>query len=388
LRPVIQKLTSVPKKSWVKRTAAIILAAVVTFLLLWLRLPGQFFNPQFWAEDSTVFWLDQYQHGLKSFFILQAGTLATAQRLIAFVSSFFNPALAPRAFVLGAIMFMLWGAASVAASISKPLMGFLLGATLAAIPYAGDEILGNAANIQWPLAPVLALLLVSGREHGRALSINNGILAAIAATTGPFSIVLAPVALARFAYRRDVISVIVMLAAVVQLLALTSNYPTPASPDNGSFLHLIDIMIQRGMPATSISVLAGGALVAVALSVEEGQWFRRGLIWAGFGFLAAAAFKFRNNVHVFDYANWSPRYFYPFQVCIWWCAISLLFVQQARLAGAMWLAYSVAAYPADFFQRSPLNDVKWSDEIRGLGITPLEFPVNPQGWKIEIPPRP
>lgn len=362
-------------------------AASVTLFLLWLRLPGQFSNPQFWAEDSTVFWLDQYQFGLKAVFYPYAGTLETAPHLIAFFSSFLDPAQAPRAFALGAALFTAWGAASVAASMTSPLMGFLMGSILAAIPYAGDEILGNAVNIQWALAPIMALLLVGDREPGRILSIHNCTIVAIAATTGPFSIILFPVAFARFANQRDAMSSIVMLAGVVQLLTLTKNYPPPSAPSEGTFLHLIDIMIQRGMPATSLSVLAGGALIAMALTAKERRWPRIGLLWAGFGFLAATAFKFRNNPHVFDYANWSPRYFYPFQVCIWWCAISLLFVQQARLAAAMWLAYSVAAYPAGYFRRPPLKDIKWSDSIRDLGAAALEIPVNPEGWKIKIPPR-
>jgi hypothetical protein len=359
--------------------------AVVTIALLWLRVPGQFSNPQFWAEDGPVFWIDQHRYGLARLFTPYNGFIEMAPRLIAFGASFFDPSSAPRLFAVGAVAFTVWAAVSAASSVSNPLMGLLLGSTLAAAPYAGDQILGYALSIQWVIAPVAALLLVADAEPGKFMKINNVLFSAVAALTGPFSIVFSPVAFARYARRRDVSSLVVLAGAVIQFLALTKNYPPRTPPTDGTFLHLVDIMIQRGMPATSLSVLAAGAIIAIALFVPEDRRFRLGLIWAAFAILAATAFKFRHDPHVFDYAHWSPRYFYPFQVCIWWCAISLLFVERARAAGAMWLTYSIAAYPPGYFERGPLKDVNWSEAVRDLGDRPLSIPINPDGWKVEIP---
>lgn len=359
--------------------------SIVTVVLLWLRVPGQFSNPQFWAEDSVVFWLDQYQSGLLRFFNPYAGTMETAPRLIAFGSSFFDISFAPKAFAVGAIGLTTWAAASAALSYSSPVLGFLIGSALVVPPYAGDEILGNAVNIQWVLAPVLTLLLLSERKERGVVFVSNCAFVGIAATTGPFSIILIPIAIARFVKFRDAMSMIVLAAAVVQFLTLAANYPQPTHGAPGSVFHLLNIMLQRGMPATAFSVAAGGALIAVVISTSEGKRQQVGLLYAGFGFLAATVFKFRNDVHVFDFENWSPRYFYPFQVCIWWCAISLLRFRSARLTAALWLLYSVLAYPYGYFQRKPLEDVNWPEAIQDAGKKPLTIPVNPNNWKIEIP---
>jgi hypothetical protein len=266
-------------------------------------------------------------------------------------------------------------------------MGFLMGSLLATVPCAGDEILANPTNVQWVLAPVLGLLLVSDGKPGSLASANHTLMAAIAALTGPFSVIFAPVALIRLRFRADAISIVTIAGAAIQVLMLVYDYPEKTAPSDGTLLHLSEVLVQHSMPSTTFHVLAGGALIALSIFVSEGRWQRSGLLWLAAGTLAATAFKFRHDPHVFDYADWSPRYFYPVQVCLWWCAVSLLFARQGRAAGAIWLTYSIAAYPSGYFQRPPLKDLRWSDSIREIGKTPLVVPINPEGWKVQIPAR-
>jgi hypothetical protein len=367
--------------------AAAFAAAMFAVFLLWLRAPDAFYAPQFWAEDGTLFWLGQYTEGWHAFFTPYAGYLQTAPRLTAFLASFFDVARAPRLYATAAILLTAWASVTAALSVRPPLMSFLFGCALLIPPHSSGEILGNISNTQWFFAPVLGLVLVSETENQPVVAANNTAFAFLASLSGPFSIIAAPLAVLRFWWRRDLLSVLVILGGLVQFVTLLRAYPAPPPSSHGTLGHLLQTMVLRSFPPDSTAVLAGGALLAIALFTRNDRNIRLGVMWVSIAILAATSIKFANDPQAFDGWNNGPRYFYPFHVTIWWCAISLLFIREVRLIGAAWLAFSIMTYPRDQFRRAPLKNVQWYVYTRDLGKHELHVPINPEGWMIDIPPR-
>ncbi|WP_312930666.1 hypothetical protein, partial [Stutzerimonas nitrititolerans] len=61
-------------------------------------------TPQFWAEDATVFFSDQFGHAWPQLFSPYAGYLHTLPRLVAWAASWLSPGKAPLIYNAAAIV--------------------------------------------------------------------------------------------------------------------------------------------------------------------------------------------------------------------------------------------------------------------------------------------
>jgi hypothetical protein len=279
-----------------------------------------------------------------------------------------------------------WSAATAAAAVRPTLFGFLLGATLVLLPHASGEILSNIANIQWLFAPTLALVLLSEQKDGRLWWINSIAFVTIAGLTGPFSALLLPVSLWRFVRLRDAIAVIAIMTGLVQLavIGLTPAQSVPAGP--GTLGHLAQTMLARTFMPYVPNILIGGALIAISIVTAKFRTLRLGLLYFVFAIMIATFAKFRINPQALDSEFSGPRYFYPPEVALMWCAISLLFTENiGRITGAVYIAFWAMTYPPMHFRRAPLSDLHWQEHIRELGKHEITIPINPPGWIVTIP---
>nr|WP_315592649.1 hypothetical protein [uncultured Cupriavidus sp.] len=165
-------------------------AALIIYLL---RAQYQFANPQFWAEDATIFFADSPWQAVLNIVKPYAGYFHIGPRTLALISAFFPGNVAPTA--------MLWAAcasAVICACVQYALADFLplpnrvLFALAPLLALPGGEIYGNATNSQWFFGALLGALILCFRQ-GRFSSWRWMALAAFLSLTGPFSVFLFPV---------------------------------------------------------------------------------------------------------------------------------------------------------------------------------------------------
>jgi hypothetical protein len=204
---------------------------VLATVALFSRRPSLLTHAQFYAEDGTFWFAQAYNLGwLHSLLLPQAGYFNTMPRLASGVALLVPLQRAP---LVMAIAGLLIQALPVPILLSPRLRNWaplptrlLLAAIYVAMPNT-REILIVATNTQWHLALAALLLTLADSPRtwlGRVFDIAV-ILAA--AFSGPFCILLAPIALLFWWLRRQPwslsISVLVSLAACIQIGLLLHN---------------------------------------------------------------------------------------------------------------------------------------------------------------------
>jgi hypothetical protein len=368
------------------RLAAALLTALSTVLIYWLRDPGQFTAPEFWAEDGTVFWLQQYLSGWKAIAAQYNGYLHLAPRLVAGLASFFDPATAPRFYAYSAIALTVWSSVTVATCFENPLKGFLCGVALMAPPQASGEIWGTITNIQWFLAPALALIVATETPTARLSRVNRSVFAFVAGLSGPFSIFLSLPAAWSFWKRRDLPSLILCACGVVQALIVIFLF----DPENGAVqqqsVHLASRAVIRLFPPFAVNIAAGIGLIGASLVIAKDRAIRLVVLWFALAVVVTATVKTRFNQGGFEAWYNGSRYFYGPDVALIWCAVSLLWSGRiAACLGAAWLGLNAVTYQTEYFERPPLGNTNWPGQIKDLGRRDLTIPIDPQGWVVYVP---
>src|SRR6266849_1786619 len=87
----------------------------IALLLLAARKPEALFNPQFWAEDGSLFFHDALLHGFRPLFEPYNGYHNLVPRLLALVLAPVPVVHAPAAYAWAAL-FVGWGVCALAAS--------------------------------------------------------------------------------------------------------------------------------------------------------------------------------------------------------------------------------------------------------------------------------
>src|SRR6266481_2564662 len=235
----------VSRRNKIAFQAAVFLAS---FLVLFSHRPDAILNPQFYAEDGARFYADAYEFGWRCLLMPYGGYLSTLLRLIGLLTQLVPLGLAPLLMNLCAIAIQILpvnlflSARFRAIPYNLRVLGSLL---YLALPNA-FEIHANTTNIQWHLALLALLVLLSQAEGARAWRYFDYAVLSFALVDGPLGILLIPVAAVLLWLRRDkrtVVSLGVMIPfAVLQLLfILFSNSRSPA-PNGASLERLVGIV--------------------------------------------------------------------------------------------------------------------------------------------------
>lgn len=217
--------------SWTGQTRFLLGLLPVFAVLLAARSPDALLHAGFWAEDGWVWYPDAYQYGPGSLARPVAGYLQTVSRLVGLLAQPFPLAWAPAVFASAALVLQvlppLFLMSSRMAGAWPDACGRLLFALLwLALPNA-QEVYVNLTNAQWHLAALAFLVLLSRPPAGwpaRALDASALIVSGL---SGPFCVLLAPVAAWLAMTRRDGTSLrraaAVLAAAAVQSAFLLST---------------------------------------------------------------------------------------------------------------------------------------------------------------------
>lgn len=355
---------------------------VLAVLLVVLRRPDAFLNPQFWAEDGSVFFVQAEGLGWRALIQPHVGYHHFAMRLWAgaCVGAGVPVAWLPAMFVAGASIGWLAEAAFLFSPRARWRWPTAMLGALVLVPSA-NETWFNLTNLQWFLALLWPLWWMAGDPRTKAGVVAESAAMAVAGLTSVFSILAAPLMVWRAVRRRTGASI---AAAVVCLAAAAIQFATAVAdrasetPAAGAGVDWIGAMIVTSkriwgglfLPnaAGSAAMVWVGAVLGVAMigafawaAWRSDRW-RPLLGWLVFGggVLAATVIRFHGDMEPLMSLSGGPRYFLVPQVLVLWGLI-----QVAAGAGRIWRMAAAAllivalATAASRFRLPVLRDNDW-----------------------------
>lgn len=211
----------------------VIISFLTTLLIIILRRPDAIINAQFWAEDGVVWFAKAYNEGgLKSLLEPQNGYYQSISKLIAWFSLLFPLKFAPLIFNSFAIVIralpiaLLWSNrfSKIIPSNKAKLAISIIYLILPTI----REVHSNITNAHWHLALYAFMIIIAPSAKATAEKIHDIIFMIIAGLSGPFSIILSPIAIIFWWFKRKnvtsffyVLSFLIFLSATIQLLSVS-----------------------------------------------------------------------------------------------------------------------------------------------------------------------
>lgn len=190
------------------KTKYFLLFFAFAFLILFLRRPDALLHSQFWAEDGRVWFANAYNlGGFKSLFLPQDGYFQTLSRLTALISLPFPITKAPLIFNIIALLVQTLPALFIISPrfekiIPKFSIRLFLALLYLLLPNTA-EIHANITNAQWFLSLLAFMVLVADQNETKFWKIFDFIILLLAGLSGPFSILLFPVAFLFWFFNRE-----------------------------------------------------------------------------------------------------------------------------------------------------------------------------------------
>ncbi len=380
----------------------------ITFIavaLVALRKSDGLLNPQFWAEDGAIFFVEAERHGgWGLLFQSYQGYLLLIPRLIA--------ALATPLPLTAVPAFYAWSALVVTGLVAWWLQsprltlrgGAFAALAVAAVPHTGEVYL-NTCNLQWITAlGLFALVLTTDAAHLAARA-GELVLLILTALTGPFIVLALPLFAWRAYLRRSAWSFILLATALACAAAhlpslLARTVATGADPWNpvqhaavvGRRVVGTLFFGQTAPPALVFAALALLALGALGFVL----WRRRAalpggllLLAAGLLVLAATGYKERPDTWTLSELVNGDRYFFVPKLILLWlvAALALTATPRVRLAlFALLLLPLVSNAPR--FLVPPAPDQNWASSCALIALgKPVWVPILPPDTNILHPGR-
>jgi hypothetical protein len=398
---------------------AVVSAAIA---LIFSRQPDVFLHAQFYAEDGKIWFANAYNDGwFASLFRAQDGYFQTLPRLAAALSLLAPMSLAPLVMNLTGLLIQVlpvplllsrrlsaWGSLSLRATLAF---------TYLAMPNS-SEVNVSIEEGQWHLALVACLLLLSAPPTNRAWKVFDATVFTLCGLTGPFAILLAPIAGLRLWLQRDRSPVwplcILVCAAAIQSYALLitprDHWPLGASVERfirivsgqvflGAILGSNGLGTQDIMPFLVCVVIAGSLLTIYCFFNAPSEW-KLFLLFSTLVFAASLSNPFTPGL-LPGSTSWGflteisgVRYwFFPTVAFTWTIVWYLLGRPHRRICqgiGATLMILMVIGFVRDW-RIAPHKDAHFAAYVDRFEASPpgteMVIPENPDGWTIRLVKR-
>ncbi len=357
--------------SWTRR----LFVALGVVAVIAVRKHDSLTNPQFWAEDGGLFFIDQERFRTWLLFAPYQGYLHLLPRLIAALGRYVPLAAVPAFYAWFALIVtgaVAWGLQSQ----RVPLAGTTAAAlAIALIPNTGEVYL-TVCNLQWVLALGLFALAICN-DPETLLQRSLEILALlILGLTGPFIAPALPIFCWRALHNRSAWSLMLLALAAaclcIQAPDMLSYHPNPVGqawvPMHCAAVigrRLVAVLLfGRSNPGESVCI---GMLILVPSAIIWRLWTRReslpgGILLAVAGILTlgASIYKTRLDTWPFDDLVSGDRYFFTLRILLVWLAAAVagtLGRSAPRVLGGVALA--AFAINLSHFVFAPYPDYHW-----------------------------
>lgn len=180
-------------------TSIFFVALIFSILVTILRRPDIIMNAQFWAEDGFIWFTQMRRDGLSSLLLSQDGYYQTVSRLAALLAVFAPLKFAPLVMNIVAIFIK---SLLVALLFTKRLEHIcpnliirLFAASFILLVPGTQEVHGNVTSAHWFLSPIALLLILADSPKSYFVKLCDLVIVCVAGLSGPFSIIIAPLAL-------------------------------------------------------------------------------------------------------------------------------------------------------------------------------------------------
>ena len=240
-----------PRRTW---RAAIPVVAVGVFagLMVISRRPDAISNPQFFAEDATVWFSDGYNLGpWRAILVPTVGYLNVLPRLVVLLATPFGVAHAPLVFNIFALVIQLAPVLFLASNrLAERIPSLWVRLGLAGIylltPSAALNV--TLSQTQWRLVVLATLVILAPTPRSRTWRVVDVLVVVLCALTGPFAMLMLPLCLTWWVVKRrrwtGVLGAITAMGTVVQLWTLLHSGRSPA-PLGASPAYLLTILSDR-----------------------------------------------------------------------------------------------------------------------------------------------
>ncbi|NVZ19511.1 hypothetical protein HX794_07660 [Pseudomonas costantinii] len=286
--------------------------AVSVCLIMALRYAKiDFVSNSLWAEDGAEFYPQAIGHGASSLFIPYSGYLHLFPRVIALIATLASAPMIPVIFFAGwlsSILVLYWAVRKI--MIDRPhfaLISFIVPLAAMLQPHSGETFL-SLTNAQWWLGCTLAVIASMPWAFGhQAIPI-----AAALSLTGPFSILVLPVAAVQcIRHKRYAMLATIAIGAAIQISVLMDN-PRESQVLDANIEHWIACLttfFTFGTDSLQVKVASSvfwiGFLATMARPAK-GSW---PLIVCGVAVFVAALYSLKGMPHALSPVFNGGRYF-------------------------------------------------------------------------------
>lgn len=420
----VEKVDSVSANSFDTWGQHVIIFAIC-FVLLLTRRPDAILNAQFWAEDGKDWYANAYNLGaVKSLFMAHDGYFQTISRITASIAQAFPLIWAPLIFNIVALIFQILPVNLILSSrfsevVPNKSAKLLLAFLYVALPNS-IEVHANLTNAQWHLALLACMVVLAKPSDHKGWRCFDLATVGLSALSGPFSVLLAPIALMRWIIRRErwifYLSLLLLGGALIQAFALLFVQPfvrpqialgaTPQlfSRIIGGQLFLSALIGQSGYgrlinhPAwkdiyTVLITLTGFVLILYSLLTAPLE-LRLFILFAA-SIIAGALISPAVSGTIPQWQlMWLPnaggRYWFIPMICF---ITTLIYVQRTATPGALRIiaALALLLMPVGIirdWKYPPMPDLHFKSYAEKLNDAPhgslVTIPINPAGWSAQL----
>jgi hypothetical protein len=385
--------------SW-ESVSVLMLVGVIAFY----RKPDAFFNPQFWAEDGVIFFLQERTKGVSALFEPYGGYLHLVPRCVALIAGAFDPLWIPSIYNASAFLCLLLTAGFCLYCRIDDVNRTCLALALVCIPHSGEVFL-NLTNAQWILAIILPLLIVQRMPTTKMSAFIDIAALVIVGLTGPFLLLfsvlflLRPVMFGVTRYNIMCVGVAFLVAGIQGYFVLHgSHQETSVSSDIMNWLRAVGYHFPSGllfgiqMPQYPKHFVVIGTLSLVAVVLYTALRLPVHLRLPAYIFLACGIIVYTAALHKFahDPSMINPfaqgRYFYLPYLFLSGYFVVLLGGEPCSRSMASVALILILLSAATFFPSTPLQDFDWptyAAKIRA-GEAVVRIPINPPGWFLQV----
>ena len=393
-----------------------LITLILMVVILFCRKPDAFLNPQFWAEDGTIFFKEYIDYGFKSIIIPyvgylnlvpSAGYLHLVPRLIACVASLFPFSMEPTIYNFSALAAMLLvGGAFFSSRCSIPFKP-LLALSMVLVPHYGGEVFMTVTNIQWYLCFLLLILLCKEPPAKFYQYFLDYLIIIFCGLTGPFIFFLLPFFIVKCFTRKSLhnygMLLTTLLCALIQgwyIFKTSEGGGNEVSNDMNAWVSLVGFRLfgQLFLGKCILDMINPMILAVLAIVVpivlmwfagpKKQLYYLTGLFLI-FGIVIALStlYKFRGVPWILAYsANNGERYFYiPYVMVMWSLAICLSSQNLIKRQIVFGLLLLILVTSLSHFRSKAFVDYHWKQCSKQIGSgNPILIPINPPGWFIEL----
>lgn len=374
-------------------------------LCLFIRRPDAFINPQFWAEDGTIFFKQSFGSS-PLFFIPYQGYLHLIPRIVAYLSAFFGVCAAPKIYNYFSIITTVFVAYKLMSCRLKIPYKYLIALSIVLVPHSG-EVFSNLTNLQWIVSILLIILIIQEPPDHPWQIISDFAILILIGLTGPFIVIFFPLIICKLWFNEKISSYNILFLLVSLVLAfiqisfiingdigeiggLSTKIPLWINMISNRFANTLFFGTKLMEPNIGLFLLSLGLIAFILFSSKQSEFKKYIIIFfiAALLILLSTLYKFRAVPDILIQFNNGDRYFYLIRLYITWSLIILLenrnrYIKTASATILVMMLISSFMW----FQNQRLIDYNWQyycRKIIRMEEKQILIPINPEGWFIKL----